>query len=127
MFKKFLESFTLKDIIFICIILILFLKMNKMKEKFSFPIANANDFKTQVETALGSNFQAIQNLSNFATGLQSGDNYNFPHKLIVQDLEVLGTTKLKTRWGTKDSSSERVGSESSSSPPDKQGFCQWCI
>jgi len=126
MFKKFLESFTLKDIIFIGIILILFLKMNKMKEKFSFPIANANDFKTQVETALGSNFQALQNLSNFATGLQSGDDYNFPHKLIVQDLEVLGTTKIKTEWGTKDSSSKRIDG-TSSNPPDKQGFCQWCI
>lgn len=120
MFKKFLESFTLKDIIFIGIILILFMRMNKIKEKFSFPIANSNDFKTQVETALGSNFQAIQNLSNFATRLQSGE---IPNKLIVQDLEVLGTTKINTRWGTKDSTLEN----SSGSNPSANGFCQFCL
>ena len=66
MFKKFLESFTLKDIIFIGIILILFLKMNKMKEKFSNTFTDQTDFETKVKDVLGDNVQAIKNLGDLS-------------------------------------------------------------
>jgi hypothetical protein len=67
MFKKFLESFTLKDIIFIGIIIILFLKMNKIKEKFTWTApVDDEGFKTKVENALGDNLTAIKNLGNLS-------------------------------------------------------------
>ena len=66
MFKKFLESFTLKDIIFIGIILILFLKMNRIKEKFSNTFTDQTDFETRVKDVLGDNVEAIKNLGDLS-------------------------------------------------------------
>ena len=50
------------------------LKKNK-KEGFTDPyVYTASDFKTKVETALGDNLTAIQNLGNFAGQLISDEN-----------------------------------------------------
>ena len=99
MFKNFLESITLKDIIFIGIILILFLKMNKLKEKFVWTAPDDDDgFKTKVENALGNNLTAIKNLGNLSKKIldtSDGDTLNLSEtNLKVNGLEIINSGNL---------------------------------
>lgn len=77
MIKEFFESLKLKDLVFFVLIIVLFmmvLKKNK-KEGFATPyVYTASDFKTKVETALGDNLTAIQNLGDFAGQLITANN-----------------------------------------------------
>ena len=76
MIKEFFESLKIKDIVFFVLFIVLFsmvLKKNK-KEGFTSYVYDAPDFKTKVETALGNNLTAIQNLGNFAGQLITANN-----------------------------------------------------
>ena len=71
MFKKFLESFTLKDILFIIILIVIvcFLIKKNKKEKFSQITAD--------------NLEAINNLGEIAKKLNSGGNIIIPGNLQI--------------------------------------------
>ena len=72
-------------IILLIIILILFTNLKNIKEKFSWSIPNTQaNFETAVKNVLNTNLQAIQNLSQVTTALQSGSDYIFPSNLTVK-------------------------------------------
>ena len=100
MIKEFFESLKLKDLVFFVLIIVLFmmvLKKNK-KEGFASPyVYTASDFKTKVETALGDNLTAIQNLGDFAGQLISANNKLDLSgvELKVKSLEVKNNSTIK--------------------------------
>lgn len=76
-------------ILFAVLFIIIFIK-NK-KEKFGPTRTPDEDFKNKVEAALGDNFKAIHNLSEFVNGLKSENGYTVPGNLTVG-----GTLNIKS-------------------------------